>query len=42
MVNTAMKLMRRRGDIAIPLTIREVESDDDDGETLDDEMENDP
>jgi hypothetical protein len=40
MVNTAMKLMRRRGDVAIPLTIREVESDDDDGETLDDEMEN--
>jgi hypothetical protein len=35
MMNTAMKLMRRRGDASVPLTIREVESEDD-------EMENEP
>lgn len=32
MVNTAMKLMRRRGDASVPLTIREVESEDDEME----------
>jgi hypothetical protein len=42
MVNTTMKLMRRRGDIVIPLTIREVESEDDDGETSEDKMEREP
>jgi hypothetical protein len=32
-VNTTVKLMRRRRDAAVPMMIREVESEDEDGET---------
>jgi hypothetical protein len=36
MVSTTMNLMRRRGDTAVPLTIWEVESEDDDEEASED------
>jgi hypothetical protein len=32
-VNMTVKLMRRRRDAAVPMMIREVESEDEDGET---------
>jgi hypothetical protein len=38
MVNTTMKLMRR-GDAVVPLMIREVESNTDDEEILEDRVE---
>jgi hypothetical protein len=42
MVSTSMNLTRRRSDVAVPLIIKEVESEDEDGEEAVDEMDSEP
>jgi hypothetical protein len=42
MVSTSMNLTRRRSDVDVPLIIKEVESEDEDGEEAVDEMDSEP